>query len=65
MRDPKRLNDFYNELCKIHKEKYTDWRFGQLMCNFIGWYYEKYLRDIFYLEEEDFIEKFKEFAHEC
>ena len=30
MRDPNRLDDFYEKLKKIHKEKVPDWRFGQL-----------------------------------
>lgn len=37
MRDPNRLDKFYEELNKIHKEHFPDWRFGQLMMNFLGW----------------------------
>jgi hypothetical protein len=51
MRNPDRLDPFYNKLCKIHKEKFPDWRFGQLVFNFIRWY-----GDPFYLEEDKFIE---------
>ena len=36
MRDPKRLDDFYDRMKKIHQEKLPDWRFGQLMENFLG-----------------------------
>lgn len=52
MRDPNRLDAFYAELCKIHKEKFPDWRFGQFICNLIT-------RDPFYLEEEDFLKMIK------
>ena len=57
MRDPNRLDDFYEKLKKIHKEKVPDWRFGQLISNFESWYG----KDIFYLEESQFISKLNEF----
>lgn len=53
MRDPNRLDAFYAELCKIHKEQFPDWRFGQFISNLIT-------RDPFYLEEEDFLKMIKE-----
>lgn len=37
MRDPSRLNSFYEELKNIHKEYFLDWRAGQLCSNFFGW----------------------------
>lgn len=52
MRDPNRLDNFYMELCKIHKEKFPDWRFGQFISNLIT-------KDPFYLEEEDFLKMIK------
>ena len=57
MRDPNRLDDFYEKLKKIHKEKVPDWRFGQLILNFQSWYG----KDIFYLEESQFMNKLNEF----
>ncbi len=60
MRDPKRLDTFYNELKQIHKEYFPDWRFGQLLCNFLSWYG----RDPFYMEEDAFMKKIKEFVNE-
>lgn len=51
MRDPDRLDAFYDELKKIHKEYYPDWRFGQFMVNII-----KILGDPFYWEEDTFLE---------
>ena len=29
MRDPNRLDRFYDEVKKIHKISFPDWRFGQ------------------------------------
>ena len=59
MRNPNRLDGFYNELKKIHKENFPDWRFGQFIYNFLSWYG----RDPFYLEENDFLEKANEFVN--
>ena len=33
MRDPERLDAFYDELKRIHKTYFPDWRFGQLVEN--------------------------------
>lgn len=60
MRDPNRLDAFYDELKKIHKEKVPDWRFGQLIVNFLGWYG----RDPFYLEEDKMIDLFRKYFSE-
>ena len=34
MRDINRIEPFMNEVAGIWKEKFPDWRFGQLMSNF-------------------------------
>lgn len=57
MRDIDRIDIFCNELAAIWKEKCPDWRFGQLIVNFLGWYG----RGPFYMEENDFIEELREF----
>lgn len=52
MRDPNRLDEFYNKLKEIHKEHFPDWRFMQLVNNiqsFSG-------SDLFYVEENKFLE---------
>lgn len=59
MRDPNRLNSFYDELKELHKKYFPDWRFGQFMYNFMAWY-----GDPFYLEEKLFISKVKEYIKE-
>lgn len=51
MRDPKRLDSFYEELKELHKEFLPDWRFGQFMSNFIMWMLNSQSIDVFFLEE--------------
>lgn len=55
MRYPNRLDDFYNELKRIHKKSFPDMRFGQLMSNFFGWLYSEKKRDCFFPEEDEMI----------
>lgn len=64
MRDPKRLDKFYDEFKAIHQESFPDWRYLQLMINFFGWIYEKTKTDGFFLEEDKALELFREFAKE-
>lgn len=59
MRDPERLNGFYNYLKTVHKKVFPDWRFGQLITNLI-----RYYGDIFFLEEEDFLKVLDNFIKE-
>lgn len=63
MRDINRLDNFYNELKEIHK-KVPDWRFGQFIMNFMSWYYTKYKRDCFYIEEDKMIKYIEKFINE-
>lgn len=64
MRDPKRLDKFYDELKRIHQQYYPDWRFGQLFYNFGIWLIGEKEIDIFFPEEDRMIELFKEFTGE-
>jgi len=57
MRNPDRLDIFYEQMKKIHKERFPDWRFAQLMNNFFGW-----AGDCFYLEETALIKKLDEYV---
>ena len=52
MRNPERLDGFYDEMRKIHKEKFPDWRFGQLMMNFFNWVVMTKKCDPFFPEED-------------
>lgn len=54
MRNPNRLDSFYSKLMALHKRYVPDWRFGQLMINFIA-----ECGDPFYMEEDDFLEEFE------
>ena len=63
MRNPNRLDSFYDEMKEIHKKSFPDWRFGQLMSNFLGWLYSVKGRDPFFPEEEDMVEYFREYAN--
>lgn len=60
MRDVKRLDKFYDELKEVHAKSFPDWRFGQLMFNFIN-----ECGDPFYWEEDKFIEEIKKYANKC
>lgn len=60
MRDVKRLDKFYDELREVHTKSFPDWRFGQLMFNFIS-----ECGDPFYWEEDKFIEEIKNYANKC
>lgn len=62
MRDPNRLDNFYDVMKKYHKEYMPDIRFGQLMSNFFGWLYSVYKVDCFFPEEDKMIEWFKEYC---
>ena len=61
MRDANRLDNIYNNFKELHKYAVPDWRFGQLMLNFMNWYYNKYKTDIFYIEDDKIIKVFREF----
>ena len=59
MRDSKRIQPFMQEMGDWWKSSFPDWRFGQVMVNFMRTY-----GDPFYLEEDEFMEKFREFCQE-
>lgn len=62
MRDPKRLDSFYEELRKIHAENFPDWRFGQFISNFFGWIYSEKKMDIWFPEEDKMLELLRSFV---
>lgn len=63
MRNPNRLDLFYQTLIEIHKQKFPDIRFGQLMCNFFGWVMSSKGIDPFFPEEDKMIEYLKEYTN--
>ena len=56
MRDVNRIEPFLQKIGEIWKTECPDWRFGQLMYNFLLLY-----DDPFYWEEEDFLKKFEDY----
>ena len=59
MRNPDRLDEFYERLKKVHKEKYPDLRFGQFMMCVLGDMQSKG-RDPFFPEEDEMIKFIEE-----
>lgn len=64
MRNVDRLDDIYNTIKDLHKKYFPDWRIMQLINNFYIWHYYKFKSDGYYLEEEEFIARFKNFVKE-
>ena len=62
MRDPKRLTPFYDRLREIHAQRFPDWRFGQLCCNFFGWLVTEKGLDPFFPEEDQMLNYIEEFS---
>ncbi len=60
MRNPDRLDSFYDEVKKIHKQYFPDWRFGQLFLNLTNWLWANKSMDIFFPEEDEIIKYLKE-----
>ncbi len=61
MRDINRLDSFYDTLKDYHKKYIPDWRFGQFLSNFLSWYTKNYQIDFFFIEEDEFIDRVKDF----
>lgn len=59
MRDPKRIDEFCEELKKMWHQV-PDWRFGQLISNALGEVYTKENRDIFFIEDDKMLKDLKE-----
>lgn len=59
MRDPKRIDEFCEELKKMWHQV-PDWRFGQLIINSLGEIQAKEKRDIFFIEDDKMLEDLKE-----
>ena len=64
MRNPNRLDEFYDELKELHKKYCPDWRFGQFCSNFFGWLYSEKKIDLWFPEEKEMIKHIEEFCKE-
>lgn len=65
MRNPDRLDSFYDEVKKIHKQYFPDMRFGQLFSSITNWLWIYESTDIFNLEEDQMVKRLKDFAVTC
>lgn len=63
MRNPERLDSFYEELKDMHKTYFPDWRFGQFCSNFFGWLMSKKKIDLFFPEEGEMLKYLREYCH--
>ena len=61
MRNPDRLDIFYENLKNVHKNAAPDERFGQFMCNFLGWVGGVKKRDPFFPEENEMLSLLEEY----
>lgn len=64
IRNPERIDVFTSELNRIWKTYFPDWRFGQLMSNFLGFVAGQKQTDIFFPEESEMLTYLKEFCGE-
>lgn len=64
MRNPARLDGFYDELKRIHKQHFPDWRFGQFCSNFFGWLMSERHVDLFFPEEGEMLGYLKKYCGE-
>lgn len=60
MRDPNRIYPMMERIAERWKTECPDWRFGQLIINFIRWY-----GDCFFVEDDRFEELFDRFLEDC
>lgn len=63
-RQADRLDSFYDELKSIHKEYFVDWRWGQLVNNFLCWLMNDKGMDIFFPEEDKMLEYLREYSEQ-
>ena len=62
MRNIQRLDYFYDELKKLHKTYFPDWRFMQFVSNYLNWHMTHYGSDGFYCEEDDTMKRLYEYV---
>ena len=53
-----RIDKFTAEFNRIWKKYFPDWRYCQLMMNFLGWIAHEKKLDPFFIEENNFKEKY-------
>lgn len=63
IRNPEGLDNFYLQLCEIHKRSFPDMRPGQFLLNALGYINSTLHRDPFFPESDELIELFKQHAN--
>lgn len=63
VRNPDRLDSFYDELKEIHKNSFPDMRFGQFILNVLEWIDSTKNRDPFFLEEDEMLNLIEEYTN--
>jgi len=63
MRTRDRIDSFVAEFEKIWIDNFQDWRFGQLMYNFMYWLQTEKHRDLFFPEEDEMLELLNEYVN--
>lgn len=64
IRDLNRLNDFYNEVTRLHMIYFPNWRIGQFWMNFLKWMHNEKRRDLFFSQDDKMLTYLKEFCGE-
>lgn len=64
MRDRARIMPLCTEVAIKWQKKCPDWRFTQLMINFLSWAQGNGYGDCFYMEDDEFLEVFNRFMRE-
>lgn len=64
MRDPQRTWAVCNQIASFWGARVPDWRFGQLIMNFMSWHMNTYHTDAYYIEDDEFMKRFKIFIKE-
>lgn len=52
MRNPERIKPFMQKFAHMWLQHVPDWRFGQLMSNFLGYVVSETRQDIFFIEDD-------------
>lgn len=60
MRDPNRIDNFCRMLA-YYWHRVPDWRFGQLISNVLGAYVDTTKRDIFFPEDDELLDFFRQY----
>lgn len=55
------ISYFYNTIATLHQSYIPELRIGQTIVNFEHWYLNRYGNDVFYIDNNELVARFKEF----